>query len=353
MFNINTNTLSSFHFLKQQQANSAAGINNAIVKLLNDPHKRSIALTYSFLSEKRAYLNPYHPFYLLIQAYSMFDEVLFQQLFDDKGLSPYCRLLIQSDQFVDIRSKVELQEEYGYWHNNYKKFSINLGALGDIQQLLTTLLIHAQDPAFNSAVSQYHHDTGFTDNLREYIKYVEDLYKINSRLLIVRVDLSYSQDFCITDETFYTHTSRFLKRMQSNPLFNYLEGYVAKLEHGFERGYHVHLMLFYNSAKKRGDIHLGKMIGELWRHDITKGQGSYFNCNTDEHKATYPICFLGRLQRDEQIRMNCLKEVGIRYLVKIDEYQRLMKPYGKKLLSRGKTPMKQIKEVEVIVNPFS
>lgn len=342
MFTTNTNSLFSFHTLKHQQANSAGGINNAIVKLLNDPHKRSLPFTCSLLTDERVYLNPYHPFYLLIQAYYLFDEALFQQLFQDKGLSPYCRLLLQSDQFIDIRSKVDLCEEEGYWDNNYKKFSINLNALEAVQQLLTSLIINAQDPAFNSAVSQYHHDTGFTDNLREYIEYIEQLCISYSRLLVVRVDLGYRQNQLITEETFYTHVRRFLKRIQSNPVFNHLAGYITKLEQGFERGYHIHLMFFYNSAKKRADAYLAQRVGELWQDAITHGQGTYFNCNTDEHKATYPICFLGRLQRNEHIRMTCLKQIGVKYLVKTDEYFRLMKPYGKKLLSRGKTPIKQI-----------
>lgn len=327
-------------YLKHQQANSAARVNNAIIKLLNDPHKRSLPLTRSFLTDERVYLNPYHPFYLLIQAYCLFDEALFQQLFYDKGLSPYCKLLIQSDQFINIRRKVELHEEGGYWDSNYKKFSINMTALGDIQQLLTILNINAQDPAFNSAISQYHHATGFTDNFREYVKYIENLYSTNARLLVVRVDLSYNNDLFIADETFNNHASKFLKRIQSNPIFEYLEGYIAKLEHGFDRGYHMHLMLFYNSAKRRADAYLAQVIGELWQDDISKGQGTYFNCNTDEHKRTYPICFLGRLQRDEHTRINCLKQIGVKYLVKTDEYFRLMKPYGKRLLTRGQMPIK-------------
>lgn len=124
MFTTNTNSLFSFHTLKHQQANSAGGINNAIVKLLNDPHKRSLPFTRSLLTDERVYLNPYHPFYLLIQAYYLFDKALFQQLFQDKGLSPYGRLLLQSDQFIDIRNQVGLQEEEGYfWWYNCTRYS--------------------------------------------------------------------------------------------------------------------------------------------------------------------------------------------------------------------------------------
>lgn len=83
------------------------------------------------------------------------------------------------------------------------------------------------------------------------------------------------------------------------------------------------------------DAYLGQEAGELWQH-ITQGQGTYFNCNTDQHKQTYPICFLGQVYRNDSNKITTLKETGISYLVKPDEYFRLTKPYGRNLLSRGR-----------------
>ncbi|AWM80614.1 hypothetical protein DKL61_09775 [Gammaproteobacteria bacterium ESL0073] len=97
---------------------------------------------------------------------------------------------------------------------------------------------------------------------------------------------------------------------------------MAKREHSFERGYHIHLLLVYNSTKRMADAYLGQQVGELWQR-ITERLGTYFNCNTNQHKQTYPICFLGQVHRNDSNKITTLKETGISYLVKPDEYFRL------------------------------
>lgn len=327
--------------LFHQQANAMGGINKAIYKLLNSHNHTTIYQrlvldnTTCNSNSDRVYLNPYHPCHLLLEAYEQWDVDYSLQCFVDKGLSPYCRLLLQADQFVDIRAKINLQCDRELDSNGYKQLSIDAFRLDDLYVLLDNIAHQAKSTAFKQAVNHYQHQTGYTENLKEYQHYIDQLFARYSRLLIVRVDLGYVQGNTIDYEAFNEYATSFLKRINNNSIFDDLVGYIAKREHGFERGYHVHLLLIYNSAKRMADAYLGQQVGELWQR-ITEGQGSYFNCDTDQHKQTYPICFLGQVHRSDTQQITTLKETGVSYLVKPDEYFRLIKPSGRNLLSRGR-----------------
>lgn len=332
---INTMSQDLFH----QQANAMGGISKAIYKLLNNNSHTStyqrLVLDNITYNTNRVTLNPYHPCHLLLEAYEQWDVDYVLQCFADKGLSPYCRLLLQADQFVDIRHKINLQCDNELDSKGYKRLSIDSSSLESLYLLLDNITHQANNPAFSSALNQYHHQTGYTENLKEYQYHIDQLFARYSRLLIIRVDLGYVQGNTVDYETFNDHATRFLKRINNNSIFDDLVGYIAKREHGFERGYHIHLLLAYNSAKRMADAHLGQQVGELWQR-MTQGRGSYFNCNTDQHKQTYPVCFLGQVHRNDTQQINTLKETGISYLVKPDEYFWLTKPYGRNLLSRGR-----------------
>ncbi|MCP6269615.1 inovirus Gp2 family protein, partial [Klebsiella pneumoniae] len=75
------------------------------------------------------------------------------------------------------------------------------------------------------------------------------------------------------------HRQRLFKRVQSHPFFQDCLGYIWKLEYGQYKGFHYHTCFFFDGSKVRGDITLARRIGELWKKEITDGQGLYFNCN--------------------------------------------------------------------------
>ncbi|UYZ84863.1 inovirus Gp2 family protein [Entomomonas sp. E2T0] len=333
---------------KDQLAKQQVAIHNAVMQIVagkadrmpllvsssTTPYQRLIAI-----DSDRAYLNPQHPFYDLIEAYHYFDVKLFDALFNNnlydqqknkvKLLSPYCQLLLQCDVFINIRESIELAKEVN------GLLSIKLLALEDIYWLLGALKIGSMEPAFKTAVSQYNHDTGYTDNLREYSHYVKNLFNTYSRLLVIRVDLSYQQNSSISYEDFRTDVDYFIKLIPSNPAFKDLVGYIWKLEHGNDKGYHVHLLLFYDGAKRWSDYYITQQIGELWQNDITLGRGLYFNCNTPKQKNSYLNCYLGMVHRSEQQKIECIIAQGVSYLVKIDEYLRLTKLNRRRVLGKG------------------
>lgn len=303
--------------------------NNNLNNKNNEDNHLNQNTTNPYMSNSRAYLNPDHPFSELIQAYSTFDSIVFKQCFPDKNFSPYTQLLLMCDVLINIREQLELQLE------SNGLLSINLLALQDIYQLLGSLTINSQSPVFKKALSQYHHDTGYTDNFRAYSHYISNLFQQYSRLLIIRIDLGYQQQHITNYETFRADIDYFIKLIPSNPVFKDLIGYIWKLEYGTDKGYHAHLLLCYDGAKRRSDYHIAKQIGELWQHDITLGRGIYFNCNAKEQKESYKHCYLGMVHRSETDKINWMIEYGVSYLLKTDEYLRLMKPDNRRILGRG------------------
>lgn len=321
-----------------------ASIHKAVMQLVEGKTDKVSLLdqTITHLQHNRAYLNPKHPFYNLIETYQDFDTYLFHQLFNNvqsrqqnnkvKPTSPYCQLLLQCDVFINIRETIELVKEVD------GQLSINLLALEEVYWLLGALTIGSVVPAFRSAVSQYNHKTGYTDNLREYSHYIRNLFNTYSRLLVIRVDLGYQQGVSVTYEQFRTDVDYLLNIIPSNPAFKDLVGYIWKLEHGNDKGYHVHLLLFYNSAKRWSDYYIAQQIGELWQNHITLNRGLYFNCNTKQQKEQYHYCYLGVVHRNEQQKITWIVEQGVSYLVKTDEYLRFTKPDDRRILGRGIMP---------------
>ena len=333
---------------KDQLAKQQVAIHNAVKQIVTGKADRMLVLLERCVTQcpraititaDRAYLNPHHPFYDLIVAYHYFDVKLFDALFNNsmydqqknqvKLLSPYCQLLLQCDVFINIRESIELAKEVN------GLLSINLFALEDIYWLLDALKIGSMKPAFKTAVSQYNHDTGYTDNLREYSHYVKKLFNTYSRLLVIRVDLSYQRNIPVTYEQFRTDVDYLLNIIPSNPAFKDLVGYIWKLEHGNDKGYHVHLLLFYDGAKRWSDYYIAQQIGEFWQNNITLEKGLYFNCNTKEQKEQYHYCYLGMVHRSEQQKIDWIIAQGVSYLVKTDEYLRLTKLDRRRVLGKG------------------
>ncbi|AWM79336.1 hypothetical protein DKL61_02605 [Gammaproteobacteria bacterium ESL0073] len=282
------------------------------------------------IESNRAYLNPEHPFYTLLEAYNDFDEDYFYSTMGIR-LSPYVQLLLMCDGLINIREQVELDSHRG-------QLTINALALQDIFWLIEALYMNSQSPSFRSILSQYYHDTGYTDHLRQYSRYIEELFDHYRRVLVIRLDLGYKE--YISDNrccyaAFRADMDYFINLIPSNPVFKDLIGYIWKLEYGTDKGYHAHLLLCYDGSKRRSDYHIAKQVGELWQHNITLGRGLYFNCNTKEQKANYKHCYLGMVHRDDENKINWMIEYGVSYLLKTDEYMRLMKPDNRRILGRG------------------
>lgn len=177
----------------------------------------------------------------------------------------------------------------------------------------------AKSKQFQSTLKNYQRSGN--KNYKELMEYVDALFDRYSRLLVLRVDLGYRKEFSKTTLAEAKQDREHLfQNTRSNKLFGDMVGHIWKLEHGPDKGFHYHMMFFFDGAKVREDGTLAKLIGEYWKTTITKGRGLYYNCNAD--KSRYKSCGIGMVDhRDILIRDGLGK--AVLYLTKIDLYMKL------------------------------
>lgn len=123
------------------------------------------------------------------------------------------------------------------------------------------------------------------ENTQKIKDYLYKLFHHYSKVLIVRVDLGYSNDSKsqMNLEQFHQHVEKFRNRLSNkDTCFEHLHGYAWSLEQGPKRGYHVHLLLIYNGTKVQNGSYYAQQAGEKWK-DITLGHGSYFNLHDQKY----------------------------------------------------------------------
>lgn len=168
---------------------------------------------------------------------------------------------------------------------------------------------------------------------REVAEYVDQILDRYATTLVIRVDLYYRSvaQARLRVEQVFADLQRLIRSRERNPIFEHEIGYICRVEQGERRGYHIHAAFFFNGAMVRGDIYMGQQIGALWEQ-ITRGRGSYNNCNQDKDQYG-DECGIGMIhRRDERTRGNVHRTMS--YLVK--RFQRLrLRPKGAKCLRKG------------------
>ena len=173
------------------------------------------------------------------------------------------------------------------------------------------------------------------DNYESASEYIEDLFAVHSRMCVVRVDLSYLKQYAgnITAQEFLRHREKLLVYLQRHPIFENKVGYIIKAEHGRDKGFHLHAMIFFDGNLVREGISRATMIGDLWRDIITEGRGVHFNCN--QH-AKYYYNGIGMVRHDCVAQRHGLYYAFV-YMTKTDEIARLSLGSAKIFL-RGISP---------------
>lgn len=172
--------------------------------------------------------------------------------------------------------------------------------------------------------------------------YIDALFAKHSRMLVVRVDLSYQSGFVSGRKEFYDHVkkvkvhwAKMQKDLHKGIPVDGLLGFACKLEYGQLKGFHFHLLLFYNGSNHRQDGVLARMVGEYWRDSITAGAGRYFNCNAVKDKYRY--LGIGMISFNQLDRVSALKNRVASYLTKVDYWIRLSPESGRSFF-RGNMP---------------
>ena len=171
--------------------------------------------------------------------------------------------------------------------------------------------------------------------------YIDKLFEYKSRLLVVRVDLSYSESYSVSEqpvsyEEAYKHRVELLDALRYRLFKDSYVGFAWKLEFGLISSLHYHLLLFLDGSRVRLDVRVAKIIGEYWNHEVTRGRGRYWNCNAN--KASYgKFCGLGMINHSDYILRGNLKKAAS-YLVKSDYYVRSVVPSKRRTFGKGIPP---------------
>ncbi|TNI14849.1 YagK/YfjJ domain-containing protein [Aeromonas veronii] len=149
--------------------------------------------------------------------------------------------------------------------------------------------------------------------------YINKLFRLHSKLLVVRVDIHYGDEIkdTMTIEEAIDDRDAYLSAVKRR--YRNLLGYVWKLEYGVARGYHYHMAFIFNGNKVQGDISLGRQLGEGWK-SLSREPRTYYNCNADRDKyeewGTYGI---GMVRCDDLEKRHLLLHNALSYLLKFDE----------------------------------
>ncbi|MNN06360.1 hypothetical protein D3C81_1191490 [compost metagenome] len=173
-------------------------------------------------------------------------------------------------------------------------------------------------------------------------KYIDALFEKHSRMVVVRLDLSYETGFLRGRNELLKYLDQVKgdwAKLQGDlhkgtPIKGML-GFACKLEYGHLKGFHFHLLVFYDGALYRKDVILAKLIGEHWRWGITQGKGRYFNCNNKKESYRFPG--VGVISRFDTDLISNLKTVVAAYLVKTDYWLRFSPECGRSFF-RGNMP---------------
>ncbi|MCG4453293.1 inovirus Gp2 family protein [Pseudomonas sp. MMS21-TM103] len=172
--------------------------------------------------------------------------------------------------------------------------------------------------------------------------YIDALFEKRSRLVVIRLDLSYGSGLFHREVGLQgpllqvkDDWARMQRDLYKGVPIKGLLGFACKLEYGHSKGFHFHLLAFYDGAMYCQDVVLAKLLGEHWQNVITKGKGRYFNCNNQQWKYRHRgIGVVGHLDAD---LIQNLKGGVAGYLAKTDYWVRFSPRCGRTFF-RGNMP---------------
>lgn len=154
-------------------------------------------------------------------------------------------------------------------------------------------------------------------NIASLRDYVDRLFSRHARLLVMRVDFGYGMQHSahVSVEQAQRDMQKLLGNRRHNRLFQTMRGYVWKLEYANLKGFHFHVIFFFDASQSRQYAYLTDKIGEYWKTVITQGKGEFHNCCRDKKKYTFWA--MGEVRNDDEVmRRNLL--VALRYFAKRD-----------------------------------
>lgn len=171
-------------------------------------------------------------------------------------------------------------------------------------------------------------------NNSSLVRYINKLFDLHARLLVMRIDFGYRLEnkHDVTAAMVQKHRKMFFANTRMNGLFDAMLGYAWKMEYGLDKGFHYHMLFFFDGSKVREDVSIAKQIGEYWNLSITDGIGVYFNCN--RIKNSYKSCGIGMINHHDYALRDGLKN-AVLYMTKTDNYIKLVLPGNARIFGKG------------------
>ncbi|WP_227542918.1 YagK/YfjJ domain-containing protein [Acinetobacter chinensis] len=258
--------------------------------------------------------------------------------------------------------------KFSPYTNLYLQIAERCKNLGD-QEFLITLKEGLDSEVFKKKVVQQRKYT--SEYKKEVRNYINGLFEYRSRLLVIRIDLSYRKGLLVTPHNEYgffkrpskpgmntpftsptpqklrflkdwlldvqKHRTMLIKQLKRQYSKDFV-GYVWKLEYTEEKSFHYHMMFFLDGSKHREDVVIAQNIGELWVSEITQGIGLYWNCNAFKDKYRNPG--MGMISHHETFPRDNMLNTAF-YLVKKDYFIRsIMFDSKNRAFGKGQIPGK-------------
>jgi hypothetical protein len=215
----------------------------------------------------------------------------------------------------------------------------------------------------NKLIQQGKYDSG---KRKKNEKYINGLFNHCGSLLVIRMDLNYKDDYIKSEfekgvkyEGFKKYNdylrvkSKVIKLDVKNLIYilkngykDNLTGYMLKLKYSPQKKFYLKLILFFDGRAygNEDENTIAKKVGDLWKEEITKGEGTYYNYNAyKESRFIYGIGLKHR--KDEKEVMAVIK--AAMELIKPDYFVRSMLFDRKqKTFQRGQIPETRKKETK-------
>ena len=209
---------------------------------------------------------------------------------------------------------VELFLKYFY---PYREINVGMPLSPELEEVIEEFLVELDMPLHQKRLRNLKRSEA--RNSASVHDYINKLFRLHSKLLVVRVDVHYGDEIkdTITIEEAIDDRDAYLRAVKRR--YRNLLGYVWKLEYGVARGYHYHMAFIFNGNKVQGDISLGRQLGVFWK-SLSREPRTYYNCNADRDKyEEWGAYGIGMVRCDDLEKRHLLLHNALSYLLKFDE----------------------------------
>lgn len=184
-----------------------------------------------------------------------------------------------------------------------------------------------------------------TENYVALMTYFDALFLKYSKLLIIRIDLSYrSRPERVTSrlmvdafdpltEEVRKHRDTFFKQVR-HQFKGEAVGYTWKLEYGLFKGFHYHVILFLNSENHSRSELIATQLGEYWCNTTTHNLGLYFDFNKQSLRSNLALDLIDINNKGEWKKLD---DIAL-YLTAGDRYLKLKLPDNCRTFGKGNIP---------------